>query len=140
MQQDRGREPPSFLLQTKEFFKRMGIFTKVMIAFMLVVYILTYAIPQSQRKVSMLFGMNYDAIINGHQYYRIFTAAVCHGPIMHIGFNLATLAIFGIQFEKSVGTLFFAAINLWLLLIATAIHLFYQFVLIYLLPEGLGGG
>ena len=118
----------------------MGIFTKVMIVLMILIYIISYAALNSQRKVSMLFGLNYDAIIHGHQYYRILTAALSHGPLMHIGFNLSALAIFGLQLEREVGTLFYAALNMWLLIVATGLHLGYQHLLIYVLPKEYGGG
>ena len=86
-----------------------------------------------------MFGMNYDSVINGGQVYRILTSALTHGPIFHILFNTCAMVVFGMQFEKYVGTLFYAALNMWLLILATVIHLTYVHAMVYWLPEQFGG-
>ena len=48
--------------------------------------------------------------------------------------------IFGITMEKRFGTLFFAVLNVWAILISNALHLLYVWLRVYALPEKLGGG
>ena len=48
--------------------------------------------------------------------------------------------IFGITMEKRFGTLFFAAINIWAILISNGLHLLYIWLRVYILPEEIGGG
>ena len=50
------------------------------------------------------------------------------------------MAIFGYTIEKRFGTLFFAAINIWMMFISTAIHILYIYIRVYVLPTNLGGG
>ncbi|MGI9584267.1 MAG: rhomboid family intramembrane serine protease, partial [Acidimicrobiia bacterium] len=44
------------------------------------------------------------------QWYRIFTAALLHGGIMHIAFNMYALYLFGPRLEQQVGSAAFAAL------------------------------
>ena len=48
--------------------------------------------------------------------------------------------IFGITMEKRFGTLFFAVLNVWAILISNGLHLVYIWLRVYILPENLGGG
>ena len=50
------------------------------------------------------------------------------------------MMIFGITMEKRFGTLFFAAINVWAILISNGLHLLYIWLRVYALPLKLGGG
>ena len=43
-------------------------------------------------------------------WYRIFTAALLHGGLMHIGFNMYALYLFGPRLEQQVGSPAFAAL------------------------------
>ena len=74
-------------------------------------------------KVNLALGMNYDAVVNGHQYWRMFTAALSHASLMHIVFNTCSVIVAGMYMESELGTLAYAAINLWILLIASSLTL-----------------
>lgn len=91
-------------------------------------------------ETALLFGFNYQAIIGGHQYYRILTAAFSHQGIAHILFNMCAMAVFSVSLEKAYGTSFFAVLNMWILAVCTSIQLLYAHARIFWLPLSLGGG
>ena len=90
--------------------------------------------------VALLYGFNYQSIVGAHQFYRIITAAFSHQGIAHILFNMCALAVFSVSLEKAYGTCFFAAVNMWILAVCTAIQLLYAHARIFWLPISLGGG
>jgi rhomboid protease GluP len=54
------------------------------------------------------FGMKINESINQGQVWRFLTPVFLHGSLMHIGFNMYALNIFGRGLEKRYGTLRFA--------------------------------
>ena len=88
----------------------------------------------------MYFGFNYGAIVDSHQYYRILSSVLSHQGLAHILFNMCWMAIFGYTIEKRFGTLFFAVINIWMMLISNGLHILYIYLRVYVLPVKLGGG
>ena len=49
-------------------------------------------------------------LVAAGEWYRIFTAALLHGGIMHIGFNMYALYLFGPRLEQQVGSPAFFAL------------------------------
>jgi rhomboid protease GluP len=50
-----------------------------------------------------LLGMKYNELILQGQLWRLFTPALLHGSIFHIGFNMYALVTFGSQLERFFG-------------------------------------
>jgi membrane associated rhomboid family serine protease len=57
------------------------------------------------------FGQINQLVLDG-EWYRMLTAAFLHAGIMHIGFNMYALYLFGPQIERQMGALPFAAMYL----------------------------
>lgn len=55
-----------------------------------------------------LYGMKINEAINSGQVWRLLTPVFLHGSLLHIGFNMYALYIFGRGLEKRYGTLRFA--------------------------------
>jgi membrane associated rhomboid family serine protease len=49
-------------------------------------------------------------LVAAGEWWRIFTAALLHGSLMHIGFNMYALYLFGPRMEQQVGSSSFAAL------------------------------
>ncbi|MEI6230260.1 MAG: rhomboid family intramembrane serine protease [Actinomycetes bacterium] len=58
------------------------------------------------------FGMFPAAIALNGEYYRLFTAMFLHGSLLHIGFNMYVLYMFGPQLESVLGHLRFGLLYL----------------------------
>ena len=58
------------------------------------------------------YGMFPAAIAANGEYYRLFTAMFLHGSILHIGFNMYVLYIFGPQLESVLGHVRFGVLYL----------------------------
>jgi len=58
------------------------------------------------------FGMFPVAIALNGEYYRLFTAMFLHGSLIHIGFNMYVLYVFGPQLENVLGHVRFAVLYL----------------------------
>ena len=58
------------------------------------------------------FGMFPAAIAVNGEYYRLFTAMFLHGSLLHIGFNMYVLYMFGPQLESVLGHLRFGLLYL----------------------------
>ena len=58
------------------------------------------------------FGMFPAAIALNGEYYRLFTAMFLHGSLIHIGFNMYVLYVFGPQLENVLGHVRFAILYL----------------------------
>ena len=52
----------------------------------------------------------YNVFVAQGEWYRIFTAALLHGGLMHIAFNMYALYLFGPRLEQQVGSTAFAAL------------------------------
>ena len=90
-------------------------------------------------EVALVYGFNYQSIVSAHQYYRFVTAAFSHQGVAHILFNMCALAVFSTSLEKTYGTLFFAMVNIWILILCSSIQLLYAHARIFWLPESFGG-
>jgi membrane associated rhomboid family serine protease len=51
-----------------------------------------------------------NGIAEGHQYWRLISAAFLHENLLHIGFNMYLLYLLGMMLERGIGSLRFAAI------------------------------
>ena len=57
-----------------------------------------------------LYGMKINEAINSGQVWRLLTPVFLHGSLLHIGFNMYALYIFGRGLEKRYGTMRFATL------------------------------
>ena len=85
------------------------------------------------------FGICYSPVVDSGQIYRVVTSEFTHGSIMHILFNSSAIVAFGQQIESIYGTLFFAILNIWLMLISQALSLLSHHAMIFWMPVSVGG-
>jgi len=78
-------------------------------------------------------------VIFEYQFYRIVTSEFTHGNLSHIIFNSSTLIIFGVEVEKVYGTLFYATLHLWLMVLSQFFDIWFQFAMVYWVPDFAGG-
>ena len=90
--------------------------------------------------IALVFGFNYESIVGASQYYRILTASFTHQGVAHILFNMCALTVFSVALEKVYGTYFFTVLNLWIMVLCSALQLLYAHARIFWLPLSLGGG
>ena len=83
----------------------VGIASKALIAANVIVYLL----QQGNANFVNRFAMQPAAVAAG-DYYRLLTAAFLHASLLHIGFNMLALYIFGIQVEAALGRVRFLAL------------------------------
>jgi len=58
------------------------------------------------------------------QIYRIFTSALFHGNLMHIGMNMMSLSAIGSMLERRLGTVRMILTMLWSILLTSLLHIF----------------
>mmetsp|Transcript_10470 Transcript_10470/g.7359 ORF Transcript_10470/g.7359 Transcript_10470/m.7359 type:complete len:175 (+) Transcript_10470:279-803(+) len=68
------------------------------------------------------------------------TAEFTHGDFRHIFFNMCALLVFGCEIEQAYGTLFYAVINVYLMLLSIGMDLLFDNIVLYHWPVSLGGG
>ncbi len=68
------------------------------------------------------FGQINQLVLNG-EWYRMLTATFLHAGVMHVGFNMYALYLFGPQIERQMGALPFAAMYLSAALAGSAAYL-----------------
>ncbi|HEY2513307.1 MAG TPA: rhomboid family intramembrane serine protease, partial [Polyangiaceae bacterium] len=62
------------------------------------------------RTLFALGGMNKDALLHDHQWYRLFTAALLHADAAHIALNGLALWMSGVMLEMLIGPVWFVAL------------------------------
>ena len=73
------------------------------------------------------FAFSYAAVVDGREFYRIFTAGLTHYGFIHILFNMCWTAVFGYRMEKRYGTIFMAALAFWIQLLGMLIKMAYVY-------------
>jgi len=73
----------------------------------IVINILVYLLQQLSQDVVTEAGLKVNELIVQGQYWRLFTPMLLHGSIIHLGFNLYALYIFGPGLERHFGHLRF---------------------------------
>mmetsp|Transcript_93142 Transcript_93142/g.128362 ORF Transcript_93142/g.128362 Transcript_93142/m.128362 type:complete len:156 (+) Transcript_93142:264-731(+) len=68
------------------------------------------------------------------------TSEFTHGDFRHIFFNMCALLVFGCDIERAYGTLFYAIINFYLMVLSMGMDLGFANFMIYYMPVKLGGG
>jgi len=63
-------------------------------------YLVQLLIPSIQQQ---LFLPNIDYLITTNQWYRLFTVALTHGGLLHLGFNMYALLVLGNPIEEAYG-------------------------------------
>jgi membrane associated rhomboid family serine protease len=86
--------------------------TKGLIIVNVAVYLLQYASIQHGKlsNITNRFAMWPIGVALGHQWYRLVTAAFLHASILHIGFNMFALYLFGPTVERASGKARFLSI------------------------------
>ncbi|MGN0395026.1 MAG: rhomboid family intramembrane serine protease, partial [Coprococcus sp.] len=85
--------------------KLFGVVTPVLIIINVVIYFISSINMDSDGTSFVIRNLsdNLDAVINGHQYYRIFTAMFVHFSITHIVSNMVILLALGARMESLIG-------------------------------------
>jgi rhomboid protease GluP len=73
----------------------------------IVINILVFLLQQLSQDVVTEAGLKVNEFIVQGQYWRLFTPMLLHGSIIHLGFNLYALYIFGPGLERHFGHLRF---------------------------------
>jgi membrane associated rhomboid family serine protease len=73
------------------------------------IFVAGYLSPEIKAWTWNNLAQNNRLVFEG-QWYRIFTAALLHATLMHIGFNMYALYLFGPRLEQQVGGPAFAAL------------------------------
>ena len=81
----------------------------VIIAVTVVIFVAGYFSPQADRWLFNTFAQANFLVASG-EWYRIVTAALLHAGLLHIGFNMYALYLFGPRLEQQVGGPAFAAL------------------------------
>ncbi len=68
-----------------------------------------YLSPEIHHQLMQLLAQGNFLVAQG-DWYRVFTAALLHGGVLHIGFNMYALYLFGPRLEQQVGGPAFAAL------------------------------
>jgi len=109
--------PPDVCLQLKGFWKNIGIFTKTIMFVNVILYMVEW-IFFDENLVHKNLAVCGAPVINGGAFYRIVTSEFTHGNAMHIIFNMLAFLAFGMEGERHYGTMCYAALNVWLMVIS----------------------
>jgi membrane associated rhomboid family serine protease len=78
-------------------------------AITLAIFVAGYLSPDIDRWLIVNLAQ-WNILVADGQWYRIFTAALLHGGLMHVGFNMYALYLFGPRLEHQVGGTAFASL------------------------------
>jgi len=124
--------------QLARIWQRIGLFTKVIVGVNWLCFAAHKIFWKDIIAISTTFGSCNAALFEG-QIYRLFTAEFTHGNFSHIIGNSFALLMFGIEVETHYGSLFYASLHFWLMIISQAMDVFYAACRVYLLPSMLFG-
>ena len=65
-------------------------------------------VPAIDQRIALLFAQINQLVAEG-EWWRMLTAAFLHGGVVHLGFNMYALYLFGPELERRVGSVPFAA-------------------------------
>ena len=69
-----------------------------------IIFGLRYVYPELAEYVHYYGSMNPILVEQGHMYWQFVTYMFLHGNIQHVFFNMLALLVFGLGFEKAVGS------------------------------------
>lgn len=75
-----------------------------------------------------LFTMCPKLVLFSHEYYRVFSSALFHANLMHIGMNMLSAVAIGSSLEKRMGTLRLLFSIWWAILITSAIYILIAYI------------
>jgi membrane associated rhomboid family serine protease len=78
-------------------------------AITIAIFVAGYVSPDIDRWLIINLAQ-WNILVADGQWYRIFTAALLHGGLMHVGFNMYALYLFGPRLENQVGGAAFASL------------------------------
>jgi membrane associated rhomboid family serine protease len=86
-------------------------FTASFIAICTLLFAAGMVSPLAQREIFVYLSQLNAAVAAG-QWWRLFTSAFLHSSLMHIGFNMYALLLFGPPLERPIGSMAFGAMCL----------------------------
>jgi rhomboid protease GluP len=103
----------------------IGVVTPILILANIIIYIITCNAADKNGESDLLYALalNLDAVINKHQFYRLFTAIFIHFGFAHIFSNMVMLAALGSRIEHLIGKLRYIIVYIFTGLAASAISL-----------------
>lgn len=103
--------------RVRQFFNEMHLGTRVLMLFMILLYIVTTFFVDPN--IMHYYYFNPQAVIMKGQVWRIITGALLHGGLIHLLSNMMTFAQLGVSLESRIGTFsFFYHILLFTILTA----------------------
>lgn len=108
------------VINARQQFNRPTPVTRAILYLNIGIFLLGYVMPTTN--LIGQFGQINFLVLNG-EWYRMLTAAFLHANLMHIGFNMYALYLFGPQIERQMGGLPFAAMYLSAALAGSAAYL-----------------
>ena len=113
------------MAQLRQLWAMTGIFTKCIIFTLIAVFAVQYALYKGDfNTVGSVFGSCNAPVVHAGQIWRLVTAEFTHGGYAHIIFNIFALLSFGINVEQHYGTLFYASLHIWVMIISQTMDIF----------------
>lgn len=95
--------------QLRSMQRRSAPFSYAVIAVAVGLFAAEFVVP-GLRQFTREYGAQINGFVAQGEWWRLLTATLLHGSIMHVGFNMWALSIFGPPMEREVGTVPFAAL------------------------------
>lgn len=99
--------------KAEEVFKqKVPVITYILMAINVILYVFPYLLGNYDYALSLL-ALHHDSVVNGGEYYRLFTAMFMHAGIFHLLFNMYALYVIGTQLESFIGKIRYTLIYLF---------------------------
>jgi membrane associated rhomboid family serine protease len=108
------------VINARQQFNRPTRVTQAILYLNIGIFLVAYLTGRTE--LTIRFGQINQFVLDG-EWYRMLTAAFLHADIMHIGFNMYALYLFGPQIERQMGAMPFAAMYLSAALAGSAAYL-----------------
>ena len=108
------------VINARQQFNRPTPVTQAILYLNIGIFLVAYLTGRTE--LTIRFGQINQLVLDG-EWYRMITAAFLHADIMHIGFNMYALYLFGPQIERQMGAMPFAAMYLSAALAGSAAYL-----------------
>lgn len=89
--------------------RRASAFSYTVIGVCAAIFVIELVVPGAPRIIRDL-GAQINPLVAAGQWWRLLTATLLHAGLMHVGFNMYALYLFGPPLEREVGTLPFATL------------------------------
>lgn len=102
-----------------EYLSQIPVVTASLITLNCAVYCIIFLSSTSINRVAI----SASQVLNG-EYFRIVTSVFVHGGLLHIFFNMSTLLDLGWYLESQFGSMKFAFLSVWSIIITGLLYVF----------------